>query len=87
MHHVKINELARNIVERIINNKEIYKRNFSEILRDAVRNNKEKIKKLGLNGSEIFKRTWPLVLNESQIRAFNLQEFILKHNIFGKELW
>jgi len=66
---------------------ELYKEYYSEHLRNAIRVNKERLKVLGINSGEVFKRLWPLVLEESITRANNIYEFIETHLVFGEKLW
>ena len=66
---------------------ELYKSTYSKIHREEIIKNKKKLKELELNIQDIFKKTWPLILNEAQTRAFNIHNFMQKHLVFGKELW
>jgi CRISPR-associated protein Cas4 len=66
---------------------ESYKKLHSNILRQSIVKNKNKLSELKISLPEFFKETWPLVLQESQHRAANLQEFIKKKKVFGEELW
>jgi len=66
---------------------EIYKNAYSKIHRDVIIKNKQKLRELELNIQDIFKKTWPLILNEAQNRSLNVFNFIQKHMVFGKELW
>jgi len=66
---------------------EIYKNAYSKIHRDVIIKNKEKLKELELNIQDIFKKTWPLILNEAQNRSLNVFNFIQTHMVFGRELW
>jgi len=64
-----------------------YKKAHSDILKQSIIKNKTKLAELRISLSEFFKDTWPLVLNESKDRAFNLHTFIKKHKVYGDELW
>lgn len=65
----------------------IYKSFYSKALRERVIKNKSKIKEVNMDIVDVFKRTWPLILNEAETRANNIFNFIQKYNIYGKELW
>ena len=67
--------------------KGLYKKEFSEILRNSIRKNRELLEKLGLNLQEIFKNAWPLILKESESRAKSLYDFMEMHLIYGRDLW
>ena len=64
-----------------------YKTAHSEILINTIRKYKEELKKLELKPNEIFKQTWPLIMEESITRAKNIWEFMQTHLVYGKELW
>lgn len=65
----------------------LYKTFYSKALREKIIKNKSRIKEVNLDIVDVFKRTWPLILNEAEIRAKNIFDFTLKQNIYGKELW
>jgi len=65
----------------------LYKHFYSEALRERVIKNKSRIKEVNLDIVDVFKRTWPLILEEAEIRANNIFNFIQKYNIYGQELW
>jgi CRISPR-associated exonuclease Cas4 len=64
-----------------------YKTFYSRTLREKIIKNKSKIREVNADIVDVFKRTWPLILNEAETRTKNIFNFIQKHNIFGKELW
>ncbi len=66
---------------------DLYKEYYSEHLRNAIRANKDRLRTLVINSGEIFKRLWPLVLEESITRANSIFDFIETHLIFGDKLW
>lgn len=88
-----INKEDENIVKSIKKRKtleelkEMYKNKTSKFLRNTIKKHKDDLKKLGINGVELFKNTWPLILEESDSRASNVFNFMQKNNIFGEELW
>jgi CRISPR-associated protein Cas4 len=65
----------------------LYKNFYSKALRERIIKNKFRIKEVNLDIVDVFKRTWPLILDEAEIRAKNIFEFMQKYNIYGKELW
>jgi len=85
----KEQEIVTNIEEKIPLEEleEKYKKEYSKIYRDVIIKNKEKLKQLQINIPNIFKRTWPLILNEAKTRALNIHSFMQTHLIYGKELW
>ena len=64
-----------------------YKKEHAKILRDSIIKRKSELKELGIKLPELFKKTWPLVILESQERAINLANSIRKYNVVGRELW
>ena len=65
----------------------LYKKFYSKALRERVIKNKSRIKEVNLDIVDVFKKTWPLILNEAETRAKNILDFIQKYNVYGKELW
>ena len=65
----------------------IYKQNYSSLLRDIIKNNKLKIKEVNLDPLQLFQESWEVFEQEALFRATNVYEFIKKYNIYGKELW
>jgi CRISPR-associated protein Cas4 len=65
----------------------IYKQFYSKALREKIIKHKSRIKEVNLDIVNVFKRTWPLILEEAETRSNNILNFIKKHNIYGKELW
>jgi CRISPR-associated protein Cas4 len=82
-------ELVKSIKERISKEDLLanYRRKYREILANVIRNNEKPLKELDLNLGEVFKKVWPLILEESETRASSLHDFITMHNIYGEELW
>ena len=66
---------------------DLYKKSYSRIVREKVIKNKSKIRAINLDMVDVFKRTWPLILDEAQTRAKNIFNFIQEYNVYGKELW
>jgi len=65
----------------------VYKTEFSKILRETVTQKKEELKKFEVDIPELFKRIWPLILNQSQSRATNVFSFMQANMVYGNELW
>ncbi|MAH33071.1 CRISPR-associated protein Cas4 [archaeon] len=65
----------------------IYKALYLKILREKIIKNKSKLSSVNLELASVFKRTYPLILNEAEARATNIFNFIQEYNIYGKELW
>jgi len=91
--HEKINDVEEALVKKITKThslkeiQEIYKGEYSEILRETIRKYKEKLIALELNPGETFKEMWPFILNESKIRSLNVFTYSQKHDIYGEQLW
>ena len=82
-------KIVSSIKEKIQYNQLIllYKTFYSKALRERIIKNKSKIKEVNLDIVDVFKKTWPLILEEAEIRAKNIFEFIQRYNLYGKELW
>ncbi len=65
----------------------LYKNFYSRALRERVIKNKSRIKEVNLDIVDVFKKTWPLILEEAETRTKNIFDFIQKYNIYGRELW
>ena len=89
----KINKADELIVTSILKSTQqqeieiIYRKKYSEILRNEIKQNKKIIDRLKLSSKELFEEIWPLFLDEAQARSYNISEFIEEHNLFGEELW
>jgi len=64
-----------------------YKTFYSKILREKIIKNKSSIRSVNLDIADVFKRTWPLILQEAEIRTKNIFDFMQEYNLFGQELW
>ena len=65
----------------------LYKNFYSKILREKIIKNKLKIKEVNLDIVDVFKKTWPLIFEEAEVRAKNIFDFTQKYNVYGKKLW
>ena len=82
-------KIVTTIKEKIQYNELIakYKKFYSRSLREKIIKNKSKIKNVNLDIVDVFKRTWPLILDEAETRAKNIFDFIQKYHVYGLELW
>ena len=82
-------KIVTTIKEKIQYNELIktYKSFYSKALREKIIKNKSRIKEVNLDIVDVFKKTWPLILDEAEIRAKNIFDFIQKYNIYGHDLW
>ena len=82
-------KIVTTIKEKIQYNELIttYKSFYSKALREKIIKNKSRIKEVNLDIVDVFKKTWPLILDEAEIRAKNIFDFIQKYNVYGQELW
>jgi CRISPR-associated protein Cas4 len=91
--HDKTNKAEENFIRSIkqeINYDELvekYKKLHSDLLRQSIVKNKNKLTEVKVSMTDFFKETWPLVLQESKHRALNLHEFMKKNKVFGEDLW
>jgi len=65
----------------------LYKKVYSKILREVIKKNMPSLKEAGIDSLELFKKTWPLILKESETRAGNVYGFMKEHGVLGEELW
>jgi len=88
-----VNQKEENLVTSITKSLEydnimaLYKNAYSNILREKIIKYKSRIKEVNLDIVDVFKRTWPLILDEAELRAKNISNSIKKFNVYGKELW
>lgn len=82
-------ELIKSIKKGMTENdlKGKYHQRYREILLEVIKQNKEDLKQFNILPQDLFKNVWPLILSESETRATIVNNFILKNNIFGQELW
>ena len=91
--HEQINQTEESIVTAITRKStkeelfQRYKTTHSQILSDIIRKYKKQLRNLNLKPNEIFKQTWPLIMEESITRAKNIWEFMQLNLVYGKELW
>lgn len=64
-----------------------YKSHYSRILKEKIIKNKPSIREVNLSIVNVFKKTWPLILNEAELRAKNIFNFVLEYDVYGSELW
>ncbi len=67
--------------------KELYKKSYVQKVREIIIKNRLRMRQANLGIMDAFKRTWPYILEESEVRSKNIFEFIQKNNVYGSELW
>jgi len=91
--HDKINKSEESIIKSLKKRhsldslREIYKREHSRLLRNTILCNKNSLKQVNLSVLDVFKKAWPVILDEGETRAQNIFKFIEKNDIYGDELW
>ena len=82
-------KIVTTIKEKIQYNELIttYKSFYSKALREKIIKNKSRIKEVNLDIVDVFKKTWPSILDEAERRAKNIFDFIQKYNVYGHDLW
>ena len=65
----------------------LYKKDYLAILRKAIANNKKRLQELNINMLDAYKKSFPFIMEESNMRATNIFNFIQENNVFGEELW
>ena len=65
----------------------LYKQKYLQILRKSIANNKKRLDAVNINMLDAYKKSFPFIMEESEIRANNIFNFIEANNIFGEELW
>ncbi len=74
-------KLAYEQIERI------YTQKYSGLLRNTIIANKSALRRVKLPLIDAFNKTWPYFIREAKMRAINIHNAILKHDIFGDKLW
>jgi len=64
-----------------------YRKRYYSFLMSSIRKRKKDIKELDLDRFELFKRIWPILLQEARTRAANISKFIATSNLYEQELW
>ncbi len=89
----QINKIEENIVKSILKEVslneliQLYKEKNSFIIRNVIVKNKNNLKKFNISLVDIFKKLWPGFLIESELRAKNIHDFLIKNKVYGEELW
>ena len=65
----------------------VYKTEYLKILRKSIADNKKRLEGVNLNMLDAYKKSFPFIMEESQLRASNIFNFIEKNGIYGDELW
>ena len=64
-----------------------YKTCYSKVLKEKIIKNKPELRQFNLDLAEVFRKTWPSILNEAETRSNNVFSFVQQHNVYGRELW
>jgi len=89
----KVNKIEENIVKSITENDDFskiyskYINAYSSLLRNAILQNKYRLKNVKLPLIDAYNQIIPFFRTESEIRALNLFKFIEENRVFGEELW
>ena len=65
----------------------LYRKEYLAILRKAIVSNKKRLEDVNINMLEAYKKSFPFIMEESDMRANNIFNFVEANNVFGKELW
>ena len=65
----------------------LYKKEYLAILRKVIVNNKKRIGNVNLNMLDVYKKSFPFIIEEANVRSLNIFNFINANNVFGEELW
>jgi len=80
-----VKSIKKGMIEQDIKGK--YHQKYREILLDVIKQNKKDLDQFNILPQDLFKNVWPLILTESETRATTINNFILKNNVYGRELW
>lgn len=86
-------EIVKSITKRMIAEKtaekiqDLYKQKYISILEKSIFNNKKRLEGVSITMNAAYKRCFPLIIEESSMRADNIFSFIEENNVFGEELW
>lgn len=89
----RINKAEEEVVTSIVQRmrlediKSLYKQRYLQILRKALANNRKRLQELNINMLDAYKKSFPFILEESEMRSHNIFNFMEDNNVFGKELW
>ncbi len=65
----------------------LYQKEYLAILRQAVLGSKKKLEEVSISMLDAYKKSFRFIVEESNIRANNIFNFMDKNNVFGEELW
>ena len=89
----KINKKEEDIVTSIAKKaplediQSLYKQKYLQILRKAIASNRKRLEEVNVGMLDAYKKSFPFIMEESELRANNIFSFIEANNVFGKELW
>jgi len=66
---------------------DIYRKQYSQILRNVIIKNKSALKEFNISLLDIFTDYWPCFEEEAKGHALNVVNFIERHDVYGNELW
>jgi CRISPR-associated protein Cas4 len=66
---------------------DIYRREFAKELRNSIIAQKSALNKFDIKPTDLFKEYWEHFDEEAKVRAWNVASFMMKHRVFGDELW
>lgn len=73
--------------EQADNLRELYNKIYLKLLKSSIIKNNKSLRNFNILPKQLYEKLKLLFLNQANVRTAHLQSFILKHNIFGKELW
>ncbi len=82
-------EIVTSITKKLLfgDIEKLYKREYLKILRKSIANNKKRLEDVNLKMLDTYKKSFPFIIKESEVRAINIFNFIEKHEVYGEELW
>ena len=85
----KEEDIVSSVNERITLNdlEKLYQQKYLEILRKSIVKNMKRLESLNLSMMKAYTHSFPFIIRESKMRAFNIFNFVEQNNVFGKELW
>ncbi len=89
----EINKIEESIIKNIDNMMvfedlfAMLRQRHSEILVNAIKNNKKLVEEVNLDMTALFKDLWPNIAAETEQRARTIHDFISKEKVLGEELW
>ena len=82
-------KLIKSITEKI-NYEELmamYRENYVNKVREIIIKNRARIREVNLDIANVFRKTWPYIMQEAEERSKNIFSFMTEHDVYGNELW